>query len=236
MPPDNETGAPPHEPPRCVILDVDGTLVDSNDAHARAWVEALAEYRHRVRFERVRPLIGMSSDHLLAALDLASEGPEAEAIAARRSEIFRERHLPTLAPTPGAADLVRHLRERGFVLVVATSATRDDLAPLLDVAGVPELLEDATSADDAERGKPAPDVVEAALAHVGCAAQEAIMIGDTPYDIETAAAAHVPCIAVRCGGWEDSYLAGAIAIYDDPAELLRRFADSPLTVPEPGSA
>ncbi len=99
---------------------------------------------------------------------------------------------------------------------------------LLDRAGVADLIDDATSSDDAKSSKPAPDIVEAALASSGLRADEVVMLGDTPYDIESAARAGVGVIAVRCGGFPDDTLAGALAIYDDPAHLLRDYESSPL--------
>lgn len=211
-------------PVRGVLLDVDGTLVDSNDAHARAWVEALAERGVRVAREEVRRLIGMGGDKLLPAVaDYEDGSPEAEAVSARRGEIFRARYLPRLAPFPEARALVAHLRGRGLTLVVATSAKRDELGALLKIAGVADLLDGATSADDVARSKPDPDIVQAAVARSGLAAGELVMIGDTPYDVEAATRAGVRAVALRCGGWDDRALAGAAAVYDGPADLLARF-------------
>ncbi len=215
------------KPLRGVLLDVDGTLVDSNDAHARAWVEALAERGVRVPREEVRRLIGMGGDKLLPAVAQIEDGsPEAEAVGARRSEIFRERYLPALRAFPGARDLVARMRAQGLTLVVATSAKRVELAPLLAVAGVADLLDGATSADDVARSKPDPDIVHAAVARSGHGAGELVMIGDTPYDVEAARRAGVRVVAVRCGGWDDAALTGAAAIYDGPADLLNRYERS----------
>jgi HAD superfamily hydrolase (TIGR01509 family) len=212
-----------------VIFDVDGTLVDSNDAHAAAWVQALLEGGHPVTFPRVRPLIGMGGDKLLPALTgVSAESPEGKAMEKRRGEIFRTRFLPKLRPFPGARELVAALKERGLKLAVASSASKDDLAALLQVTGVAELFEEKTSSDDAERSKPDPDIVAAALKRLGCAPSEAVMIGDTPYDVEAAGRVGVACIALRCGGWDDRSLAGAAAIYDGPAHLLGQVDASPI--------
>src|SRR5262249_20622494 len=149
-------------------------------------------------------------------------------IAKRRKEFFKERYLPKLRPTPGAEALVRHLRERGHRLVAATSAKQDELDGLLRVCGCDGLLDGATSSDDADSSKPDPDIVQAALKQLGRPAREAAMIGDTPYDVEAAGGAGVATIALRCGGWRDDDLKGAAAIYDDPADLLRHYDESPL--------
>ena len=215
---------------RTVLLDVDGTLIDSNDGHARAWVGSLRAHGYVVPFEQVRPLIGMGGDKLLPALTgLDPESAEAERIGETRSELFLEEELRSLKPTRGARSLLEHLLGVGFELVVATSAKDDEVRALLEQAGVSDLIQLASSADDAERSKPDPDIVQAALRLSGSQAAHSAMLGDTPYDVEAAARARVPAIALRCGGWwDDAALARATALYDDPADLLAHFDDSPL--------
>jgi HAD superfamily hydrolase (TIGR01509 family) len=214
---------------RGVILDVDGTLVDSNHAHAQAWVEALKAADHPVPYEKIRPLIGMGGDKLLpTACGIAADSPEGRAIAERRGEIFRSRYLPRLQAFPGTRALLQALKARGFRLAVASSAQEAELEPLLHVAGAQDLIESSTSADDADRSKPDPDIVHAALERLGCPPAQAVMIGDTPYDVEAAGRAGVRCVGVRSGGWDDAGLQGAIAVYDGTWDLLSRLADSPL--------
>ena len=120
------------------------------------------------------------------------------------------------------------LKARGLRLGVASSAEERDLRPLLEIAGAADLLDAQTSGDDAEHSKPDPDIVAAALRKLGCSAVEAIMVGDTPYDVEAARQAGLDCIGLRCGGWGDRELAGAVAVYDGPDDLLRRVQDSPI--------
>lgn len=214
---------------RGVILDVDGTLVDSNDAHAHAWVDALAEHGISVPFEKVRPLIGMGGDKLLPeASGIGEDTPEGGRISERRGEIFKERYLPKLKAFPSTRELLRRMRDDGLKLVVASSAKEDELKSLLKIAGADDLIEEKTSSDDAENSKPDPDIVKAALESSGLAPDEVVMIGDTPYDIESASRAGVRVVAVRTGGWKDADLSGAIAIFDDPADLLARYESSPL--------
>ena len=226
----------PHLPRRAalaaVLLDVDGTLIDSNDAHARAWVAALHEHGYIVPFARVRPLIGMGGDKLLPGLvGLDPESGEATRIAESRAEAFR-RELPTLRPTGGARALLELLREEGLERVVATSAQAEEVQSILEQAGVADLIGTTASSGDAEHSKPDPDIVQAALRKSGKTSAHAIMIGDTPYDIQAAKRARVPCIALRCGGWwNDAALADAVAIYDDPADLTARFPSSPFVRP-----
>jgi HAD superfamily hydrolase (TIGR01509 family) len=212
-----------------VILDVDGTLVDSNDAHARAWVAALAEYGYDIPFERVRPLIGMGGDKLMPQVGGPSEdSDEGQRIGKRRAEIFKERELPALRPFPQTRELLQHMRERGLKLVVASSAKQAELDSLLKVAGANDLVEERTSSSDAENSKPDPDIVQVALDSAGLKPEQAVMLGDTPFDIEAARKAGVGTIALRCGGWHDHTLEGAIAVYCDPADLLEHYDSSPL--------
>jgi HAD superfamily hydrolase (TIGR01509 family) len=214
---------------RAVIFDVDGTLVDSNDAHASAWVQAIAESGRRAEFARVRPLIGMGGDKLLPQLTgLSIDSSDGKAIARRRGEIFRREFLPRLQPTPGARQLVERLRRDGKKLLVASSAEEDELHDLLEVAGVANMFESTASSDDAERSKPDPDIVSAALKRAECPSAEAIMIGDTPYDIEAAHRAGIEIIALRSGGWPGGSLQEAIVIYGNPADLLEHYDLSPL--------
>jgi HAD superfamily hydrolase (TIGR01509 family) len=219
---------------RAVLFDVDGTLVDSNDAHARAWVEAFAEAGIRVSYDEVRRAIGMGGDKLMPAVARVSEdSPEGKRISKRRQEIFAQKYLPHIRPLPGASDLVKALKARGHTVVAASSAKEDELRPLLKIAGVDTLLDAATSSDDAEESKPDPDIVQAALTRAHAQPDEAIMIGDTPYDVKAARAAGVRVIALRSGGWTDEDLRGAEAVYDDPADLLAHVDESPLSVRSP---
>jgi phosphoglycolate phosphatase-like HAD superfamily hydrolase len=216
-------------PITAVIFDVDGTLVDSNDAHAQAWVQAFQEARVPVDPIRVRRSIGMGGDKLMPAVSpLSAESDEGRRISERRAEIFRGTYLPSLRAFPGAGRLVETLKTRGFTLSVASSAKEDEVRELLEIADAAVLLPAATSSDDVDESKPEPDVVVAALRKIGETAENAVMIGDTPYDVAAASAAGVPCIAFRCGGWTDAELTGAAEVYDGPADLLARLDRSAL--------
>jgi HAD superfamily hydrolase (TIGR01509 family) len=215
---------------RGVILDVDGTLVDSNDAHANAWVEAMAEAGIEVAFSKVRRLIGMGGDKLLpSSCGIEEESPEAKKIGDRRQHIFTTRYLPELRPFIMAKQLLQRMRRDGLKLVVASSAKRDELIPLLRICGADELVEGQTSAD-AEGSKPDPDIVQAALGQLGLPAAEVLMLADTPFDIGSAHKAGVRIVALRCGGWGDANLANAVAVYEDPADLLANYDSSPFVV------
>ncbi len=213
---------------RGVIFDVDGTLIISNDIHAKAWVDAFKECGHNVEFKVVRPLIGMGSDQLIprAAPKLANSD-EASRVSDHRSHVL-ERYIDEIKPAPGSRDLVQNVIAHGLKVVVASSSNKQALHHLLEIAQVDDLLTERTSADDVESSKPSPDPVMAALATLNVPANEAVMIGDSPHDIDSAGKCGVGVIAVRCGGSTDEELEGAIAIYDDPAELAAKYADSPL--------
>jgi HAD superfamily hydrolase (TIGR01509 family) len=204
-----------------VLCDVDGTLIDSNGAHAAAWTQALIEHGITTSVSDVRPLIGMGGDKLLPAVaHVEEDSPRGVAMAKRKKELF-DAALPGLRPTHGARSLLEYWRERDVNLVVATSADDREMRAILEQAGLDGLFSAHTSKDDAAESKPDPDIVRAALARAGARPESSVMIGDTPYDIEAAARAGVATIALRCGGyWTDADLRGAIAIYDDPAALL----------------
>lgn len=203
------------------LFDVDGTLIDSNAAHAQAWVAALREHGVKVSRTRVRMLIGKGGDKLLPEVAGVDEDSEkGQSIATRKSELFAEL-LPELRPTPGARELLEFLKSRNLRLGVATSASDEEVSALLKQAGVDDLVKVRASKDDAEESKPEPDIVTASLAKVGVAPGQAFLVGDTPYDIESAASAGVSTIALRCGGfWGDEALGEARAIYDHPRALL----------------
>jgi HAD superfamily hydrolase (TIGR01509 family) len=213
---------------RGVILDVDGTLVDSNEAHANAWVEAMAEAGIDVPISKVRRLIGMGGDKLLpASCGIDENTSEGRNIIKRREEIFRTRYLPTLKSFPSAEDLLQRMHADGLKLAVASSARADELAELLRICGGDKFIEFKTSSDDAAHSKPDPDVVQAAVQLLGLPTTDVLMLGDTPYDIGAAHKAGIRVVAVRCGGWGDANLANAIEVYDSPADLLAQYDKSP---------
>jgi HAD superfamily hydrolase (TIGR01509 family) len=216
---------------RAVLFDVDGTLLDSNDAHAHAWLDALRGHGKDVPFDLVRSKIGKGGDKLLMEVaGIDDKSLEGKLLSERRIAVFKAHYLPDLGPTPGGRSLVERLRSRGLARAVVTSAKSDELADLLREAAVANLFDVLITADDAENSKPDPDLVTAALEKLGVGPREAVMIGDTPYDIAAAARAGVSTIALRCGGWKDRDLDGAIAIYDHPADLLSRIDQSPLAL------
>jgi HAD superfamily hydrolase (TIGR01549 family) len=213
-----------------VLFDIDGTLLLSNDAHAHAWVDAFAEHGYDVPFDQIRPLIGMGGDKLLATVapGLNEEEGVGKQVTERRREIFLERYMGQLKPAPGGRELVKRVKEADLKLGVATSAKSQELEALLKAAHVDDLFDKVTTSSDVGESKPAPDVVNAALDDLKLPAEHVLLVGDTPYDIESGTRCYVGVIAVRCGGWDDEHLKGAIAIYDDPADIAAHYEGSPL--------
>lgn len=203
------------------LFDLDGTLIDSNAAHADAWAQALREHGIACDAADVRPMVGVGGDKLLPQLaHVTEDSSEGRAIAARKQVLFNER-LPDLAPMPGTRAFLAYLHDLKKEIVVATSADDRDMRALLRQAGVADLVPLHTSKDDASRSKPDPDIVQAAVTRAGASPSRTLMIGDTPYDVEAARRAGVNSIALRCGGhWSDADLSGAVAILDNPAALL----------------
>ncbi|MBV8490839.1 MAG: HAD family hydrolase [Candidatus Eremiobacteraeota bacterium] len=213
-----------------MLIDVDGTLLDSNEAHARTWARVLHEHGYRTPIGEIRRMIGMGGDRILRHVDpsLDEDTEPGKTISRKRLLLFMNEYVTQLKPTPGARALLLRLGEMGIKRVVATSAKKDELHALLASAGVADQIDVAVTADEAAQSKPAKDIVENALARAGAAANEAIYLGDTPYDVEAARGAGVACIAVRSGGWNDAALSGAAAIYDHPADLLDNINEAPI--------
>jgi HAD superfamily hydrolase (TIGR01509 family) len=214
-------------PYHAVILDLDGTLVDSNDAHARAWLHAFADEGFHLSFEEVRPLIGMGSDQLVPRLTgVRPDSEQYERLSDAWKDHFQRGELPTIRAQPGARELVEELRRRGLDLIIGTSGDEAVVEALLMRADVADLIPQRTTASDVEESKPAPDIVQAALKKLGRKPGEVLMLGDTPYDIESAGRSGVETVALRCGG--DERLDGAVKVYNDPLDWLTHLDELPL--------
>lgn len=214
---------------RGVLLDLDGTLVASNDAHAHAWKDAFQQYGYEIPFDNISPLIGMGADKLLPSLieKLEKETSLGKQITEARRKIFLAKYVSSLQPTPGAREFIERLKKLNLNLIVATSANEEELDALLKAANVKDLLDLFTTASDVENSKPAPDIVTVALDKLALSPEETIMVGDTPYDIEAAKKCHVPVIAFLCGGFPKEKLQDALMIFDHPQDLLDHFEKTP---------
>lgn len=217
---------------RAAIFDIDGTLLDSVDLHAKAWVEAFAHFGVETAQADVRRQIGKGGDELMPVFltpeRVAREGKD---IAAFRSELFKTAYLDAVRPFPAVRPLFERIRAAGLRIALASSGKRAEIEHYQEILGIADLVDAATSADDAERSKPHPDIFEAAIERLSGIDRDAmIVIGDTPYDAQAAAKAGLRTIGVLCGGFPETDLnaAGCIAIYRDPQHLLDQFEASPL--------
>jgi HAD superfamily hydrolase (TIGR01509 family) len=217
---------------KAVIFDIDGTLINSVDLHANAWVEALKHFGHEIAFQDLRSQIGKGGDQILHGL-LPPEVIEqhGEEIKDFRADLFRRGYLPQVRAFPGVRQLFEHIRAAGQRAVLASSGNADEVEQYKEIAGIADLIDSATSSDDVERSKPFPDIFQAALAKLqGLSSDEAVVIGDTPYDAEAARNANMKSIGVLSGGFPEQALrdAGCIAIYRGPEDLLQHYDSSPL--------
>jgi len=213
---------------RAVIFDIDGTLVDSVDLHAQAWQEAFRDFGHEIDYGAIRRQIGKGGDQLMPVFlseeELRAKG---EALEKHRTAIFKEKYLPRVTSFPGVRALFERLRGDGKQIVLASSAKKDEIEIYKRIADIADLVSAEVSADDVAKSKPHPDVFESALSKLrGIGADQAVAVGDSPYDAEAAAKARLRTIGVLCGGFPERDLrqAGCAAIAQDPAELLRQYA------------
>ncbi len=208
--------------PLIAVLDIDGTLVDTNYQHALAWYRAFRSLGETYPVWRIHRLIGMGGDRLVATLG----GDEVEQ---RIGDEARERWvaefdrlIDEIAPLPGAREFIEELRERGHRVVLASSGKPQHVDHFLDLLRARELAEAWTSSEDVDSTKPAPDLLQVALQKLGEPADApSVVVGDSVYDVEAAKNAGMPAIVVRSGGFGDDELraAGAVDIFDTPADL-----------------
>ena len=200
-----------------VLLDIDGTLVDSNDANARAWMEAMGQHGVEVNYVAIRQAIGMGGDNLLPQVaKIDGDSPKGKAISKTQGQIFSGKYLPRLHAFAGVRGLLTRFQSAGLTLVVATSSKPEAAKALLEIAGSADLVSETATTEDAEKSKPNPDILHAALQKSGLSADEVIMLADTPYDVQAAQKVGVGIVGVRCGGWTTEDLTGTLAVYDDP--------------------
>ena len=215
---------------QAVLFDIDGTLVDSNEQHVNAWAFAFRDEGHPQERDDIRAQIGKGADMLLPALipDVA-EGVR-QRIADRHGDYFADMYLDHVRAFPRAAELVAKVHDSGRKVVLASSAGRAEVEHYVDLLGIADRLSTSTSIDDVESSKPAPDIFSAALHKAGVAAEHALVVGDTPYDVAAAQRAGLLAVGVTSGPFGQAELrdAGAIAVYADVADLLDRFDASPL--------
>jgi HAD superfamily hydrolase (TIGR01509 family) len=210
-----------------VIFDIDGTLIDSNDFHARAWVKAFAEFGKTVKFYEARRQVGKGGDQYLPVFLSKSEIREfGKDLEDYRGDFFKRNYLPKIRPFPKVRELFQKIKSDGKRIALASSAKADELERYKKIARIDDLIEAETSADDAEKSKPEPDIFQAALIRLGkINKRNVVVVGDTAYDAEAARKIGLPVIGVLSGGWTASELlsAGCREVYRDAAEILEKY-------------
>lgn len=214
---------------KAVFFDIDGTLVDSNDHHVRAWEEAFAEVGEHFDAQVIHDQIGKGTDNLVPTLLPELDEEAVERLGERHGAIFKARYLDEVRPFAGARALLARVHGDGRKVVLASSASQEELEHYIGLLDAKDLVDAGTSADDVGNTKPAPDIFAVALKKVApIAAGQVIVVGDTPYDVEAAGKCGIAAVAVRSGGFDDAALSGAVAVYDNAADLLANYARSAL--------
>jgi HAD superfamily hydrolase (TIGR01509 family) len=215
-----------------IIFDIDGTLVDSVDFHALAWQQAFRHVGREIPFAAIRPQIGRGSDQIIPMLLSPEEAQDlGEKVSDYRGDLFRREFLPRVRPFPNTRELFLKIRSSGLKIALASSADNQELTAYKRIAGIEDLVDAETAAQEVDRTKPDPEVFQAALAKLKNPSPASVLaVGDTPYDARAAGKIGIRTIGFLCGGTPLSELtqAGCIAIYTDPAHLLADYEDSPI--------
>jgi HAD superfamily hydrolase (TIGR01509 family) len=212
------------------ILDIDGTLVDTNYHHAVAWFRAFRKHGIVLPLWRIHRHIGMGGDQMVGALtDERIEEEHGDAIRDDEKQLYMEL-IEEVEPMEDSRELIEELKRRGHTVILASSAKEDEVDHYLDLLDARELADGWTTSADVESTKPQPDLVNAALKCAGAEADDAVMVGDTPWDVKAAERAGVPTITVRTGGFGSEELkeAGAVALFESVAELVERLDETGL--------
>ncbi|MFF9143347.1 HAD family hydrolase [Streptomyces sp. NPDC014861] len=215
------------------LFDVDGTLVDTNHLHTLTWWMALRQHGHTVPMARIHRAVGMGADKLLdAVLGADHRAAQDGAITDAHGTLYAT-WFDSLTPFDGAAELLRATAARGWRVVLASSASEEEVAAARARLDADDVIDAATSGADVTATKPAPDLVRAALDKVGAAPEDAVLVGDTVWDVEAAGRAGVPCVGLLTGGTTRRELedAGAVAVHEDALTLLRHLDTGPLARP-----
>jgi len=207
---------------QAMLLDIDGTLVDSNDKHTDCWVEAFAHFGRKVEWDEIRGQIGKGGDLLvpdtLNAREMRAFG---EQLKKYRGELWKRRYMENVQPFPHACETIRELHELGIRLAFASSSNPDEVEYYVELLGAREFIAGSTSKEDAQFSKPSPEIFQAALEQTGSDEAFTFAVGDTPYDILAAHRIPLPVIAVRCGGFPAESLKKAEFLFDDVTALTR---------------
>lgn len=211
------------------LLDVDGTLIDANYQHALAWYRAFRAHGIVLPLWRIHRAVGMGGDQLVPALaGKRVDDEKGDEIRATRDRIYKGELIDEVAPLAGARDLIVALKDRGIRVVFASSSPEDEIEHYLGLLDARDVIDAWTTKDDVDATKPEPDLVVAALDKAGT--RSAVMVGDTPWDVEAASKAGVETVCVLTGGWSKQELreAGAVAVFESAEELCERLDETPL--------
>ena len=210
-----------------VLFDVDGTLLDTNYLHVLAWARAFRDQRQHVSMADIHALIGMGSDKLLERLLGPGEHKAEDEAYSRHYGDFKAE----IRAFEGTPELLRAVKAGGAQVVLGTSAKADQLDAILEAIGAPDAIAEVVSSADAEHSKPDPDIFRQAMRRARVDPEQAIVVGDTVWDIQAATACGLRCVAVTSGGIARQVLieAGAVAVYEGPRDLLNRLGGSPLS-------
>jgi membrane protein len=211
-----------------ILFDIDGTLVDSNALHVLAWDEVFRGAGFVFSPEELHEHIGKGGDNYVPSLLPDLSPAEQERLADEHGRIYKDKFIDRVKPFPGGRELLLRTRDAGRKVVLASSASQEELDHYLDLLDAREIVSATTSNDDVGHSKPCPDIFQTAAHKAQVTPDNALVVGDTPYDIEAATRSGMEAVAVRSGDFASQQLRGAIAIYDDVAALLREFDSSPL--------
>lgn len=210
---------------RALLLDIDGTLIDSNDKHTDCWVEAFAHFGKQVEWDVIRQQIGKGGDLLVPDTLNAREMRQfGEKLKKYRGELWKKNYMESVQPFPGVRESLHAFRDRGLKIAFASSSNPDEVEYYVSLLGADDLVEGTTSKEDAQLSKPSPEIFQAALEQVGNDPASTLVVGDTPYDI---LASHRACIAVAallCGGFPRDLLTKAEFLFDDIPTLVKELA------------
>jgi len=217
---------------RAVIFDVDGTLVDSNDLHATSWKETFEHYGKEVAYGELRAQIGKGADQYMpvfwSADDLERFGKE---MAQYKDQLFLKKYLSRTKPFPGAKELIRRIHDEGKQVALASSSKSEVIDYYIGLLGIKAFINLHTTADQAKRSKPYPDIFAVTVGDLeGITVKDCLVVGDAPFDVEAANKLSIGTIALLCGGFpsEELLKAGALCVYENPADLLEHYDSSPL--------
>jgi phosphoglycolate phosphatase-like HAD superfamily hydrolase len=216
-------------PRRAVILGLEGALVDSREASTLAWLVALHDGGHDVSIDLLRHLCGVAAGELLRIVaGVSADSTDGRMMMRQQERIFRTWYLPRILPFIGARRLLQRMKADGLRVIALAAGSADTAPDLVRASGVADLLDDVVSADGEPRDEALSEIVGSVISQCSCTREGIVLIGDSPYDIATGERAGIDVVALRCGGWTDATLEGAVAVYEDHVHLLTQFQSSPL--------